>query len=76
MKITGNFESDTGSHEYADRVWDSMGKTLLLLGLGLSLCLTILAATAAGVLRPAIDFPLPVDSYQKIECYARHQVAP
>ena len=40
-----------------------MGKTLLLLGLGLSLCLTTLAATAAGSLRPAIDFPLPVDSY-------------
>src|SRR4029077_14122996 len=40
-----------------------MGKTLLLLGLGLSLCLSALAATAARVLRPAIDFPLPVDSY-------------
>src|SRR5258708_29527332 len=45
-----------------------MGKTLLLLGLGLSLCLTTVAATAAGILRPATDFPLPVDSYhdQKI----------
>jgi hypothetical protein len=39
------------------------GKTLLVLGLGLSLCLTTLAATAAGLLRPAIDFPLSVDSY-------------
>jgi len=38
-------------------------KTLLLLGLGLSLCLMTLAATAAGLLRPAIDFPLSVDSY-------------
>jgi Putative Na+/H+ antiporter len=35
--------------------------SLLLLGLGLSLCLTTLAATAAGV--PSSDFPLPVDSY-------------
>ena len=39
------------------------GRTLLLLGLGLSLCLTTLSATAAGLLRPAVDFPLPVDSY-------------
>ena len=39
------------------------GKTLLVLGLGLSLCLTTLAATAAGLLRPAIDFPLSVGSY-------------
>jgi hypothetical protein len=39
------------------------GRTLLLLGLGLSLCLTTLAATGAGLLRPAIEFPLPVDSY-------------
>ena len=38
-------------------------KLLLLLGLGLSLCLATLAATAAGLLRPAVDFPLPVDSY-------------
>ena len=38
------------------------GNTLLLLGLGLSLCLTTLAATAAAV--PARDFPLPVDSYR------------
>jgi Putative Na+/H+ antiporter len=37
------------------------GRTLLLLGLGLSLCLTTLAATGAGV--PARDFPPPVDSY-------------
>jgi hypothetical protein len=40
-----------------------MGKTLLLLGLGLSFCLTTLSVTAAGLLRPAVDFPLPVDSY-------------
>src|SRR6266699_2192333 len=39
------------------------GKTLLLLGLGLSLFLTTLAATAAVVPRPAMDFPPPVDSY-------------
>jgi Putative Na+/H+ antiporter len=47
----------------SDKVWGSMGKTLLLLGLGLVLYLTTLAATAAGLPRPAIDFPLPVDSY-------------
>ena len=41
-----------------------MGKALLLLGLGLSLCLTSLTATAAGILRPATDFPLPIDSYR------------
>ena len=40
-----------------------MDRTLLLIGLGLSLCLTTLSTTAAGVLRPAVDFPLPVDSY-------------
>ena len=40
-----------------------MGKTLLLFGLWLSLCLTTLGTTAAGLLRPGIDFPLPVDSY-------------
>jgi len=39
------------------------GRTLLLLGLGLSLCLTTLAATAGVVPRPAMDFPPPVDSY-------------
>src|ERR1700746_3483583 len=39
------------------------GRRLLVLGLGLSLCLTTLAATAAGLLRPAMDFLLPVDSY-------------
>src|ERR1700741_713389 len=39
------------------------GRRLLVLGLGLSLCLTTLAATATGLLRPAIDFPFPVDSY-------------
>src|SRR6201987_4663382 len=40
-----------------------MGRTLLFLGLGLSLWLTTLSATAASLLRPALDFPLPVDSY-------------
>src|SRR5271165_7437197 len=40
-----------------------MRRTLLLLGLGLSLCLTTLSATAAGLLRPAVNFPLPVASY-------------
>jgi hypothetical protein len=39
------------------------GRTLLLLGLGLSLFLTTLSATAAGLPRPVLDFPLPVDSY-------------
>jgi hypothetical protein len=39
------------------------GRRLLVFGLGFSLCLTTLAATAAGLLRHAIDFPLPVDSY-------------
>src|SRR5258707_980533 len=39
------------------------GRTLLLLGLGLSLCLTTLAATAGVVPRPAMDFPPPVDNY-------------
>jgi hypothetical protein len=38
-----------------------MGKTFLLLGLGLSLCLTTVGDAAAEVLKPA--FPLPVDSY-------------
>src|SRR5260370_1342902 len=40
-----------------------MGRTLLLIVLGLSLCLTTLSATAAGLLRPIVDFPLPLDSY-------------
>ena len=39
------------------------GRTLLFLGLGLSLCLTTLSTTAAGLPRPAVDFPLPIDSY-------------
>ena len=40
------------------------GKTLLLLlGLGLSLCLTTLSTTAAGLPKPVVDFPVPVDSY-------------
>jgi Putative Na+/H+ antiporter len=39
-----------------------MGRTLRFLGLGL-LCLTSLSTTAAGLPRPAVDFPLPVDSY-------------
>src|ERR1700732_5514123 len=41
-----------------------MSRTLLLLGLGLSLCLTPLSTAAAGLTRPVVDFPLPVDSYQ------------
>jgi hypothetical protein len=40
-----------------------MGRTLLLLALGVSLCLITLSATAAGLLRPAVNFPLPVDSH-------------
>src|SRR5260370_36946943 len=40
-----------------------MGKTFLLLGLGLSFCLTTVGDAAAEVLKPAADFPLPVDSY-------------
>src|SRR4029077_7171393 len=39
------------------------GRTLVLLGLGLCLFLITLSVTAAGVLKPAIDFPLSVDSY-------------
>ena len=40
-----------------------MGRTLLLLALGFSFCLTTLSATPAGLPRSAADFPLPVDSY-------------
>jgi hypothetical protein len=40
-----------------------MGRTLRFLALGLSLCLTTLSTTAAGLPRSAVDFPLPVDSY-------------
>ncbi len=40
------------------------GKTLFLLGLGLSFCLTAPATTATEVAKPASDFPPPVDSYQ------------
>jgi hypothetical protein len=40
-----------------------MGRTLRLLGLGLSLYLTTLSITAAGLPKPALDFPVPVDSY-------------
>jgi hypothetical protein len=45
-----------------------MGRTLRFLSLGLSLCLAPLSTAAAGLPRPAVDFPLPVDSYhdQKI----------
>src|ERR1700722_12561588 len=39
-----------------------MGRTLPFLGLGL-LCLTPLSTTTAGLPRPAVNFPLPVDSY-------------
>jgi len=41
-----------------------MSRTLLLLGLALSLCLTPLSTAAPGLPRPVVDFPLPVDSYQ------------
>jgi hypothetical protein len=41
-----------------------MGRTLLLLAVGSSFCLTTLLATAAGSLRPAAEFPLPLDSYR------------
>ncbi len=44
-----------------------MGRTLLFLGLGLTLCLTTLSASAAGFLRTSADFPLPVDSYHDQE---------
>src|ERR1700744_1979315 len=40
-----------------------MGRTLRLLGLGLSLYLTTLSTTAAGLPKLALDFPVPVDSY-------------
>jgi hypothetical protein len=40
-----------------------MGKTFLLLGLGLSLCLTTVGDAAGEVFKPAADFPLPVDRY-------------
>jgi len=40
-----------------------MGRTLLLLVVGSSFCLSTLLATAAGSPRPAVEFPLPVDSY-------------
>jgi threonine dehydrogenase-like Zn-dependent dehydrogenase len=39
------------------------GRTLLFLGLGLSFYLTTLSKTAAGLPRPPVDFPLPVESY-------------
>src|ERR1700755_3173208 len=44
-----------------------MGRTLLFLGLGLTLCLTTLSATAAGLLRTPEGFRLPVDSYHDQE---------
>jgi Putative Na+/H+ antiporter len=40
-----------------------MGRTFAFLGLGLSLCLATLSTTAAGLPKPALDFPVPVDSY-------------
>jgi hypothetical protein len=40
-----------------------MGRTLRFLALGLSLCLTTFSTAAAGLPRPAVDFPLPADSY-------------
>jgi Putative Na+/H+ antiporter len=42
---------------------DPMGRTLRFFALGLSLCLATLSTKAAGLPRPAQDFPLPVDSY-------------
>src|SRR5690348_8028149 len=57
----------SGNHWFASacsyKVWGSMGRTLLLLALGVSLCLITVSATAAGLLRPAVNFPLPVDSH-------------
>ena len=41
-----------------------MGRTLLLLALGLCLYLTTHSAMAAGLLRPTTNFPLPLDSYR------------
>jgi hypothetical protein len=41
-----------------------MGRTLILLFVGSSFCLSILLATAAGSPRPAVEFPLPVDRYE------------
>jgi hypothetical protein len=40
-----------------------MGRTVLFLVLGLSMGLTTLLASTARLPRPAVDFPLPVDSY-------------
>lgn len=40
-----------------------MGRTLLFIALGLSLGLTEISGRAAGLLSPAVDFPLPVNSY-------------
>jgi hypothetical protein len=40
-----------------------MGRTMVFLGLGLWMGLTTLLAAAAGSDRPAVGFPLPVDSY-------------
>ena len=46
-----------------DKVWGSMGRTLSLLVLGVSLCLTALAAANPRFLDAGADFPLPLDSY-------------
>jgi hypothetical protein len=50
-----------------------MGKTFLLLSLGLSLCLITVGDVTAEVVKPAADFPLPVDSYgdQQIPLFGR-----
>ena len=56
-------ETSTGSREIGAITVGPMGRTLRLLGLGLSLCLTTLSTTAAGLPRLAVDFPLPVDNY-------------
>jgi hypothetical protein len=40
-----------------------MGRMLLLFVLGVSLCLTALSATNAGLVSSSVNFPLPLDSY-------------
>ena len=56
--------ASTGLRELAPiRFWIPWVKRCSLLGLWLSLFQTALSATAAGLPRPALVFPLPVDSY-------------
>ncbi len=52
----------TGSRELGAINLRFMGRTLRFLCFGL-LCLTSQLSTAEGLPRPAVDFPLPVDSY-------------